>query len=77
MRLAYTVLFGLLEALAKPLGDVKELSGRCFESFGKGFTCDAGPGQVVWDLDAPCGAGSAYIHAAPGAGCAPMTAGAT
>mmetsp|Transcript_108131 Transcript_108131/g.131925 ORF Transcript_108131/g.131925 Transcript_108131/m.131925 type:complete len:133 (-) Transcript_108131:46-444(-) len=65
-------------ALAGPkaLGHVNGLSGKCFESEGSGFSCDAGPGVVVWDPDAPCGAGKAYIHAAPNAGTAPMTAGA-
>lgn len=31
---------------------------------------------VVWDADAPCGDGKAYIHFAGGPGFAPMTAGA-
>eukprot|EP00434_Breviolum_minutum_P024497 symbB.v1.2.021636.t1/scaffold1882.1/size97200/5 len=65
-------------ALAGPtsLGHVNGMSGKCFESDGSGFTCDAGPGTVVWDPDAPCGDGKSYIHAAPNAGSAPMTAGA-
>eukprot|EP00438_Fugacium_kawagutii_P035838 Skav200290 [mRNA] locus=scaffold2127:389363:396497:+ [translate_table: standard] len=39
------------------LGSVSGISSKCFESDGSGFTCDAGPGVVVWDPDAPCGDG--------------------
>eukprot|EP00435_Cladocopium_sp_Y103_P073360 s105_g43.t1 len=78
---------GVAVAGPKSVGHVNSLSGKCFESDGSGFTCDAGPETVVWDPDAPCGDGSdliwggvqlrkAYIHAAPNAGSAPMTAGA-
>lgn len=67
---------GVALAGPKSVGHVNSLSGKCFESDGSGFTCDAGPETVVWDPDAPCGDGKAYIHAAPNAGSAPMTAGA-
>ncbi|CAJ1399548.1 unnamed protein product [Effrenium voratum] len=63
-------------SLPKSLGSVSSLGGRCFESEGGGFIGSAPEGAVVWDIDAPCGPGKAYIHAAPGAECAPMTAGA-
>ncbi|CAE7305399.1 unnamed protein product, partial [Symbiodinium sp. KB8] len=74
-RSLISALLTLSAAQPKSVSDVSGLSGKCFESDGSGFVCSAGD-LTVWDPDAPCGPGKAYIHAAPGASCAAMTAGA-
>jgi hypothetical protein len=51
--------------LGSDLGRIMNIKDGCFETDGSGFTTRISTSSVVvWDPDAPCGEGKAYIHAA-------------
>lgn len=51
--------------LGTNLGRIMNIKDGCFETEGAGFTARISTSSVVvWDPDAPCGEGKAFIHAA-------------
>lgn len=57
------------------LGRIMNIRDQCFEADEKGFIARISTSSVVvWDPDAPCGAGKAFIHAAGQGEWSPMTA---
>lgn len=65
------------KVLGDNLGRLVNLRDQCFETEENGKIAQIGTSIViVWDPDAPCGAGKSYIHGAGMGDFAPMTAGA-
>eukprot|EP00435_Cladocopium_sp_Y103_P055148 s316_g18.t1 len=63
--------------IGQDIGPVSNQQGACYEiaNADAGKTMSPTPGVVVYDPDAPCGAGKAYIHSSGKGKFAPMTAG--
>lgn len=63
--------------IGQDIGPVSNQQGACYEiaNADAGKTMAPTPGVVVYDPDAPCGAGKAYIHSSGKGKFAPMTAG--
>eukprot|EP00438_Fugacium_kawagutii_P018307 Skav212456 [mRNA] locus=scaffold385:121470:134940:+ [translate_table: standard] len=62
--------------IGQDIGPVSNQEGACYEiaNADAGKTMSPTPGVVVYDPDAPCGAGKAYIHSSGKGKFAPMTA---